>query len=90
LENALPYLNDGKALQFVFLPDGEDPDSLVQKEGKEAFEQRLASADDFTKVLFNKLSQEIDLTTDAGKAKLLSAVLPLVEKIPSEFYQENL
>ncbi|MBB1423969.1 DNA primase [Pseudoalteromonas sp. SG43-7] len=90
LENALPYLNDGKALLFVFLPDGEDPDSLVQKEGKEAFELRLSQADDFTKVLFNKLSQEIDLTTDAGKAKLLSAVLPLVEKIPSQFYQENL
>lgn len=90
LENALPYLNDGKALNFVFLPDGEDPDSLVQKEGKEAFEQRLSEADDFTKVMFNKLSQEIDLTLDSGKAKLLSAALPLIENIPSEFYQENI
>ncbi|BBW92801.1 DNA primase [Pseudoalteromonas sp. PS1M3] len=90
LENALPYLNDGKALNFVFLPDGEDPDSLVQKEGKEAFEQRLSEADDFTKVMFNRLSQEIDLTLDSGKAKLLSAALPLIEKIPSEFYQENI
>lgn len=90
LENALPYLNDGKALHFVFLPDGEDPDSLVQQEGKAAFEQRLENADDFTKVLFNKLSKEIDLTLDSGKAKLLSAALPLIEKIPSEFYQENI
>ncbi|MEJ2911527.1 DNA primase [Pseudoalteromonas sp. C12FD-1] len=90
LENALPYLNDGKALHFVFLPDGEDPDSLVQQEGKTQFEQRLNQADDFTKVLFNKLSQEVDLTLDSGKAKLLSAALPLIEKIPSEFYQENI
>ena len=90
LENALPYLNDGKALHFVFLPDGEDPDSLVQQEGKTQFEQRLSQADDFTKVLFNKLSQEVDLTLDSGKAKLLSAALPLIEKIPSEFYQENI
>ena len=90
LENALPYLNDGKALHFVFLPDGEDPDSLVQLEGKTQFEQRLSQADDFTKVLFNKLSQEVDLTLDSGKAKLLSAALPLIEKIPSEFYQENI
>ena len=44
----------------------------------------------FTKVLFNKLSQEVDLTLDSGKAKLLSAALPLIEKIPSEFYQENI
>ncbi len=90
LENALPYLADGKSLKFVFLPDGEDPDSLVQKEGKDAFEARLSEADDFTKVLFNKLSQEIDLTQDAGKAKLLSNALPLIEKIPSDFYQENI
>lgn len=90
LENALPYLGDGKSLKFVFLPDGEDPDSLVQKEGKDAFEARLSEADDFTKVLFNKLSQEIDLTQDAGKAKLLSDALPLIEKIPSDFYQENI
>ena len=90
LENALPYLNDGKALHFVFLPDGEDPDSLVQQEGKTQFEQRLSQADDFTKVLFNKLSQEVDLTLDSGKAKLLSSALPLIEKIPSEFYQENI
>ena len=90
LENALPYLNDGKALHFVFLPDGEDPDSLVQQEGKTQFEQRLSQADDFTKVLFNKLSQEVDLTLDSGKAKLLSAALPLIETIPSEFYQENI
>ncbi|WP_165741634.1 DNA primase [Pseudoalteromonas sp. Z1A6] len=90
LENALPYLNDGKALQFAFLPDGEDPDTLVQKEGKEQFELRLGQADDFTKVLFNKLGQEVDLTLDSGKAKLLSAALPLIEKIPSEFYQENI
>ncbi len=90
LENALPYLADGKSLKFVFLPDGEDPDSLVQKEGKDAFEARLSEADDFTKVLFNKLSQEVDLTQDAGKAKLLSDALPLIEKIPSDFYQENI
>ncbi|MCZ4250402.1 DNA primase [Pseudoalteromonas shioyasakiensis] len=90
LENALPYLGDGKSLKFVFLPDGEDPDSLVQQEGKDAFEARLSEADDFTKVLFNKLSQEIDLTQDAGKAKLLSDALPLIEKIPSDFYQENI
>ncbi|BBN82690.1 DNA primase [Pseudoalteromonas sp. A25] len=90
LEHALAYLKDGKSLQFVFLPDGEDPDSLVQKEGKAAFEQRLNQADDFSKVLFDKLSQSCDLTTDAGKAKLLSDALPLISKLPSEFYQESL
>ncbi|WP_372769703.1 DNA primase [Pseudoalteromonas sp.] len=90
LENALPYLNHGKALEFVFLPDGEDPDSLVQKEGKEAFELRYDNATDFSAYLFDRLAQEINLTTDAGKSKLLQQALPLIEKVPSDFYQENL
>lgn len=90
LENALPYLNHGKSLEFVFLPDGEDPDSLVQKEGREAFELRYDDATDFSVYLFDRLAQEINLTTDAGKSKLLQQALPLIEKIPSDYYQDNL
>lgn len=90
LENALSNLKDGKSLRFVFLPDGEDPDSLVQKEGKGAFESRLDQAEDFSKVLFRKLLENCDVTSDSGKAKLMSDTLPLISKIPSEFYQENL
>ncbi len=45
LETALPYMTDGRQLRFyVFLPDGEDPDTLVRKEGKEAFEARMEQA----------------------------------------------
>ncbi|MFX8778359.1 toprim domain-containing protein, partial [Acinetobacter baumannii] len=33
LENALPALRDGSSVRFLFLPDGEDPDSLVRREG---------------------------------------------------------
>ena len=44
LNNCLPELQDGKQISFLFLPDGEDPDSMVQKEGQEAFEQRLHNA----------------------------------------------
>lgn len=90
LEHALPNLKDGKSLQFVFLPDGEDPDSLVQEEGKTAFEARYQSADDFSKVLFNKLAESCELTSDAGKSKLMSEALPLISKVPSEYYQEGL
>lgn len=90
LEHALPNLKDGKSLQFVFLPDGEDPDSLVQQEGKEAFEARYNDATDYTQVIFSKLREQCDLTNDAGKAKLLSDAIPLINKIPSDYYQETL
>lgn len=90
LEHALPYLSHGKALQFVFLPDGEDPDSLVQKEGKEAFEERLKNAEDYSNVLYQKLTSQVDMTSDAGKSKLMSDALPLIDKVPSDFYQDTL
>lgn len=90
LENALPYLNHGKSLEFVFLPDGEDPDSLVQKEGKAKFEARFNHTRSFADLLFERLCQEIEVATDAGKAKLLQQALPLIEKVPSDFYVENL
>ncbi|WP_440055054.1 DNA primase [Pseudoalteromonas sp. T1lg65] len=90
LEHALPNLKDGKSLRFVFLPDGEDPDSLIQKEGKPAFEDRLSTATDYTDVLFSKLRESCDLTNDAGKAKLLSDAIPLINKVPSEYYQDSL
>lgn len=90
LDHALPNLKDGKSLQFVFLPDGEDPDSLVQQEGKDAFEARLETASDYTQVLFTKLREQCDLTNDAGKSKLLTDAIPLISKIPSDYYQESL
>ncbi len=90
LENALPFLRDGKLLSFVFLPDGEDPDSFISKEGKAAFEAQLDNALSFSQVMFERLAEQVDLTNDAGKAKLMSLALPLIEKVPSDYYQETL
>ena len=35
LQNALPEVREGRQLRFLFLPDGEDPDSMIRQEGKE-------------------------------------------------------
>ncbi len=90
VENALIHLKDGNDLRFVFLPDGEDPDSQIRKEGKEAFEQRLAASIDFIQFFFDKLIVDINLGTDAGRAELIATAKPLIEKIPSDFYRDNL
>ena len=55
LDNALPHLQDGRELKFVFLPDGEDPDSLVRKIGKEGFEALLDEAQPFADFMFQRL-----------------------------------
>lgn len=90
LQSALPHLKDGVELNFVFLPDGEDPDSLVQKEGKEAFLNRLEQAMPLGQYLFDHLAKELDLNSDAGKSALWVKGNELIKQIPSEFYRDAL
>ena len=90
LQSALPQLKDGVELNFVFLPDGEDPDSLVQKEGKTAFLQRIDNAMPLNQYFFEHLVQEFDPATDAGKSALSVKAAELIKQIPSEFYRDSL
>ncbi|WP_411706039.1 DNA primase [Edaphovirga cremea] len=84
LETALPYLNDGRQLRFMFLPDGEDPDTLVRKEGKDAFEQRMEYAQPLSTFLFETLMPQVDLSSPDGRAKLSTLALPLIGQVPGE------
>ncbi|MCE0489943.1 DNA primase [Pantoea sp. Mb-10] len=84
LETALPYMNDGRQLRFMFLPDGEDPDTLVRKEGKTAFEARMEQAMPLSTFLFDSLMPQVDLSTRDGKTKLATLALPLISQIPGE------
>ncbi len=84
LETALPYLNDGRQLRFMFLPDGEDPDTLVRKEGKEAFEQRMEQAMPLSTFLFDSLMPQVDLSSPDGRTKLSMLALPLIRQVPGE------
>lgn len=82
MEIVLPILSDGLQVRFLFLPDGEDPDSLIRQEGKEAFEQRLNSATDLPEFLFEHLKQQVDFDTLQGKARLDQLAAPLITRIP--------
>ncbi|AML56843.1 DNA primase [Serratia rubidaea] len=84
LETALPYLNDGRQLRFMFLPDGEDPDTLVRQEGKEAFEQRMEQAQPLSTFLFETLLPQVDLSSPDGRTKLSALALPLISQVPGE------
>ncbi|WP_337879742.1 DNA primase [Rheinheimera sp.] len=90
LQSALPHLKDGVELNFVFLPEGEDPDSLVKQEGKAAFLQRLDQAQSLGIYLFDHLVKELDVSTDAGKSALWAKANELIKQIPSEFYRDAL
>ncbi|SET30380.1 DNA primase [Thorsellia anophelis] len=82
LNAALPLLDDGKQIQFSFLPDGEDPDSLIRKIGKEAFEELLLKSMGYDHFLFESLSKDIDLSNQQGKTKLSALAIPLIKSVP--------
>jgi len=83
LENALPVLEQGRQVSFLFLPEGEDPDSMVRSEGTEAFLQRITGAQALPDFLFARLADGIDLGRMDGRARLVELARPLVTQVPS-------
>lgn len=81
LENSLALLSDGKYLSFLFLPEGEDPDSYVKQYGKEFFERQLKQATPLSEFLFKELCSGTNLQTSEGCAKLVSDATPLLKQI---------
>ncbi|WP_348666674.1 DNA primase [Arsenophonus symbiont of Ornithomya chloropus] len=90
LEIAINYLQDGYQIKFVFLPHGEDPDSLIRKEGKKKFEKRIIEAHSFSKFLFDTLIKKINLQTYQGKAKFKQFVISFIKKIPGDIIRLHL
>jgi DNA primase len=90
LENAVGEVKQGRQVRFLFLPEGQDPDTLVQEEGADAFEARLASALPLSDYLIRELSARSDPSSVDGRARLVELARPLVRRIPSEVYRELL
>ncbi|HEY8586392.1 MAG TPA: DNA primase [Rhodanobacter sp.] len=88
LESALPRLRDGRQAYFLFLPDGEDPDSLVRKEGKDGFEQRIKDAMPLSDYFFNELSHDVDMASLDGRARLAERARPLIAKLPDGAFRD--
>ena len=90
LETALPLMKDGREARFLFLPEGEDPDSLVRKEGTDAFEQRIDDAVPISGFLFDRLTGEVDMTSAAGRAQLAETAKGLLQRIPAGIFRQLL
>jgi DNA primase len=90
LETCLPFAKEGRQLKFMFLPDGQDPDSLVALEGKAAFESRLESSLPLSEYLVKQLSTDINLASIDGRARLAELAKPLIARVPEGIYRELL
>ena len=88
VESVLPRMRDGRQAFFLFLPDGEDPDSLVRKEGQAGFEQRLSDATSLSEFFFAELGKDANLASLDGKARLAEHARPLLTQIPDGAFRD--
>jgi DNA primase len=86
----VPLTFEGREFKFMFLPNGEDPDTMIRKIGTAAFEQRLAHAHNLSDVIFEHLSANLDLNILENKARVAEQVRPMLEKMPAGIYRNLL
>ncbi len=90
LEVTLPLMNDSMQVRFLFLPEGDDPDSLIRKEGKPAFDQRIRSASSLSDFLFQTKWKEADTTTMEGRTQFATEAKKCIDRVPAGIYQDIL
>ncbi len=88
LEATLPKLRDGLQAKFLFLPDGEDPDSMVRKHGEEVFAQHIESASPLSDFFFDHFSAETTLGSLDGRARLVQQALPHIESMQTGVFKD--
>ncbi|MBI5450355.1 MAG: DNA primase [Gammaproteobacteria bacterium] len=87
LEVALDVIIDGRQARFMFLPDGEDPDSLVRSEGRQAFEARIAQALPLSGFMYQSLATQVDLSALDGRSRLVELARPLLKRLPGGVFK---
>ncbi len=88
MEAALPCMEDGRQARFLFLPEGEDPDSMVRSHGAEHFQRLVANATPLEQFLFESVARELDTSSMDGKARLSKLALPLLRQLPEGVYRQ--
>jgi DNA primase len=88
LENALPVLTDGREARFLFLPEGEDPDTLVRKIGKDEFENQITQSVHLSDFLFDHLAGQVDTNSIDGRARLVDLARPLLARLPDSIFRQ--
>jgi DNA primase len=81
IQNALPLLRDAREVRIMFLPDGEDPDTMVRKIGAESFNKNVDEAATLFDFLLNHLTAQVDMNTFEGPARLVHLAKPFTQEI---------
>ncbi len=90
LDIVLPEIQDGRQARFMFLPDGEDPDTLVRKIGHEAFDQLVRQAKPLSSFLLEGLSQQVDMSSIDGRSRLGELARTKLSRVQNQIYRHML
>ena len=88
VENALPLIREDTRINFIFLESGEDPDSYVRKNGKEAFMNLAKNSMTFSDYFLDTIKNQDDLSSIEGRSVVAKFALPLVNKITNPTLKE--
>ncbi len=88
LEATLPKLRDGLQAKFLFLPDGEDPDSMVRKHGEQVFARHIENAKALSEFFFEHFTAETSLASLDGRARLVQQAMPHIERIQAGVFKD--
>jgi len=90
MQHALPAIKEGHQARFMFLPEGEDPDTLVQKIGAEAFTALINQATPLSSFFFNHLQEQTDMSSLDGRARLIELARSFFDSMPDGVYKDML
>ena len=88
LEASLTTMADGRTVKFLFLPEGEDPDTLVRKIGPEKFETMISMAVPLEDQLFDTAAEGLNIRTMEGRATFSKRAAPMLDKLPKSVFKE--
>jgi DNA primase len=88
LESTLPRLREGRQARFLFLPEGEDPDTMVRKRGSEGFAALLDEALPLSDFFFEHFTAQVDMTALDGRARLVGLARPVLETLPEGVFRD--
>jgi DNA primase len=88
MEAALPCMEDGRQARFLFLPEGEDPDTMVRGGGAAHFQELVRSAMPLEQFLFESVAEGLDTSSMDGKARLSKQALPYLRQLPEGVYRQ--
>jgi DNA primase len=88
LENSLSTMEDGRKVKFLYLPEGEDPDTLIRQIGTDKFTKLIEGATPLESFLFDEMGRNIDTQTMEGRAHLCKLTAPMLDELPRGIYRE--